>query len=118
MDKIEGEAEPAVGQRGVCDGERAGREPAGKRDAPAEQLDEIAGAAEHQSTFRSCRIGTRSGVMAWRMFLSANRGPLRRSMRCRIRHVDGQRHADAKTDMLFEAGRAGKALGRVDDLRK
>src|ERR1043166_9439194 len=85
MDKIEGEAEPTVGQLAVRDGERAGREPARERKAAAEQLDEISGAAEDQR---------------------------------RIDHVHRQRHADAEADMLLEAGRAGKALGRMDDLRE
>src|SRR5438477_3874813 len=51
MDDLEREAELAVGQFGVGDGEIAGREPFRQRQAAAENLDEIVLVAEDQRPF-------------------------------------------------------------------
>jgi hypothetical protein len=53
--------------------------------AEALERDDLAGVQAcgdlGESVFRSCGIGTRSRFFRWRMFLSANRRPLRRNMR-------------------------------------
>src|SRR6267378_58461 len=85
MRDVEREAEAAVAELGMGDAQRARREPRRQSEPAAEQLDEVAGAAEDQRP---------------------------------VLDMDGERHADAASDIFLEAGRSGEPLGRMDDLRE
>src|SRR5436190_646964 len=88
VDDLELEQKASGAELGMRDAQAPGREPRGKAQTKAGELHKVVRGAEDQ----------RGLFLRWRMSFSENRFPLFRDMR-RL-HVNGQRHADAPSDVF------------------